>query len=99
MLRLALTLGFWLVSASPTTLAQTGPVELVTGITNFSFSAYSISGTALPLASAANLTAANGATKQLQISLVAARNSTTAVAATNTVLSARFVLRNKKVTA
>ena len=33
MRRLALTLGFWLVSASPTTLAQTGPVELVTGIT------------------------------------------------------------------
>lgn len=72
---------------------------LVSGITSFNFSAYNISGTALSLASAADLTAANGTTKQLQISLEAARTSTTVVAATNTVLSARFIMRNKKVTA
>lgn len=72
---------------------------LVTGITSFAFSAYNISGTSLPLATAANLTAANGTTKQLQISLEASRTNTTVVAATNTVLSARFILRNKRVTA
>jgi|CXWL01.1.fsa_nt_gi Tfp pilus assembly protein PilW len=72
---------------------------LVTGITTFAFSAYNITGTSLPLSSTAELTAANGTTKQLQISLEASRTSTTVVAATNTVLSARFVLRNKKVTA
>ncbi|HRG56999.1 MAG TPA: hypothetical protein PLG56_13220 [Lacunisphaera sp.] len=72
---------------------------LVTGITSFSFSAYNISGTLVPTSTAAERTAANGTTKQLQISLEAARSNTTVVAATNTVLSARFVLRNKRVTA
>lgn len=72
---------------------------LVTGITSFAFSAYNISGTSLPLATAANLIAANGTTKQLQISLEASRTNRTVVAATNTVLSARFILRNKRVTA
>jgi len=78
---------------------------LVTGITSFAFSAYKITidpltGTAasVPLSTAAERTAANGTTKQLQISLEAARANTTVVAATNTVLSARFVLRNKRVT-
>jgi prepilin-type N-terminal cleavage/methylation domain-containing protein len=72
---------------------------LVTGITSFSFSAYNISGNSVPISTAAERTAANGTTKQLQISLEASRSSTTVVAATNTVLSARFVLRNKRVTA
>lgn len=72
---------------------------LVTGITSFAFSAYNIAGTALAIDTAANRTSANGTTKQLQISLEAARTNTTVVAATNTVLSARFILRNKKVTA
>lgn len=72
---------------------------LVTGITSFSFSAYNISGNLVPTSTAAERTAANGTTKQLQISLEAARSNTTVVAATNTVLSARFVLRNKRVTA
>lgn len=72
---------------------------LVTGITNFAFSAYNISGNNVPISTATERTAANGTTKQLQISLEAARNSRTVVAATNTVLSARFVLRNKRVTA
>ena len=72
---------------------------LVTGITSFVFTAYNISGSSVPIASAAQRLAANGTTKQLQISLEASRTNTTVVAATNTVLSARFVLRNKKVTA
>ncbi|HEY0863792.1 MAG TPA: hypothetical protein VGD97_06775 [Lacunisphaera sp.] len=72
---------------------------LVTGITTFAFSAYNIAGSNILLDTAARRTAANGTTKQLQISLEAARNNVTVVAATNTVLSARFVLRNKKVTA
>lgn len=72
---------------------------IVTGITAFAFSAYNISGSNVALATAANRTAANGTTKQIQISLEAARTSRTVVAATNTVLSARFILRNKKVTA
>jgi prepilin-type N-terminal cleavage/methylation domain-containing protein len=72
---------------------------LVTGITSFAFSAYNISAVSVPIATAADRTAANGTTKQVQISLEAARANQTVVAATNTVLSARFILRNKKVTA
>ena len=72
---------------------------LVTGITSFTFTAYNIAGSNVPISTAAERTAANGTTKQLQISLEASRTNTTVVAATNTVLSARFVLRNKKVTA
>jgi len=71
---------------------------LITGITSFSFSAYNITGANVPISTATERTAANGTTKQLQISLEAARNTQTVVAATNTVLSARFVLRNKRVT-
>ena len=37
-------------------------------------------------------------TKQLQISLRASRTTATVATATNTVLSARFILRNKHVT-
>ena len=48
---------------------------------------------------AAELAAAGTNTKQLQISLQASRTNQTVVAATNTVLSARFILRNKIVTA
>jgi len=72
---------------------------LVTGITTFTFTPYNISGNAIPISTTAERTAANGTTKQLQISLESSRTNTTVVAATNTVLSARFVLRNKRVTA
>lgn len=74
---------------------------LITGVTagTFAFKAFNVAGTEMPLATAANLTAATSSTKQLQISLEASRTSTTVVAATNTVLSARFILRNKIVTA
>lgn len=79
-----------------------GARDLITGITagTFVFQAYSVAGGApLPLLTAANLTAAGVNTKQLQISLEASRTNQTVVAATNTVLSARFILRNKIVTA
>jgi Tfp pilus assembly protein PilW len=72
---------------------------LVTGITSFAFTAYNISGNTVALSTAGERTLANGTTKQLQISLEASRTNRTVVAATNTVLSARFILRNKKVTA
>jgi type II secretory pathway pseudopilin PulG len=72
---------------------------LVTGITSFAFSAYNISGNNVVISTTAERTAANGTTKQIQISLEAARTNKTVVAATNTVLSARFILRNKRVTA
>lgn len=49
--------------------------------------------------SASDLTAASSGTKQLQISMEASRTSQTVASATNTVLSARFILRNKLVTA
>lgn len=75
---------------------------LLRGIQSFEYRAYSIasasSGTELPLATAADLTAAGKSTKQLQLSLTAARTNQTVTRATNTVLSARFILRNKKVT-
>ena len=90
---------FTRVQVVTATSVTTSTRVLVTGITAFAFSAYNISAASLPISTATERTAANGATKQLQISLEAARTNTTVVAATNTVLSARFILRNKKVTA
>jgi hypothetical protein len=73
---------------------------LLTGITSFSFKAYNITGTEITsFGSAAALASAGQSTKQLQISLQASRTSQTVSTATNTVLSARFILRNKRVTA
>lgn len=68
------------------------------------FRAYDINGSQLKYVeyaspSATDLTNGGKATKQLQISLEAARVSTTAARATNLVLSARYILRNKRVTA
>ena len=71
------------------------------GITpgTFTFKSFNVVGTPLPLTTAAELLAAGSSTKQLQISLEAARTTQTVASATNTVLSARFILRNKVVTA
>lgn len=80
---------------------------LLTGVreptaTNRFFRAYNIN--AMPVSlddlstTSARMTADN-ATKQIQISLEAARTTQTAATATNIVLSARYVLRNKRVTA
>jgi Tfp pilus assembly protein PilW len=74
--------------------------KLVTGIVTFEFKAYGINGgTSLPLASASDRTTAGKMTKQLQVSLESTRNTRTVSTASNTVLSARFILRNKRVTA
>ncbi len=69
--------------------------NLLSGVQSFEFKAYSITGAAISLS---DLTAASKATKQLQVSLNAARSNQTVTRATNTVLSARFILRNKRVT-
>lgn len=87
------------VDTVPSPDVTTSDRVIVTGITSFAFSAYNISGASVAISDATERTAANGTTKQLQISLEAARTNTTVVAATNTVLSARFILRNKRVTA
>lgn len=78
-----------------------GTMTLITGITagSFAFKAYNVAGGEMPLVTAANLTAAGSSTKQLQISLEASRNTVTVTSATNLVLSARYILRNKIVTA
>lgn len=88
----------YLYDAGTTTFyrrSATGTTQLVTGITAFEFKAFNINGTELSLT---DLTAAGRSTKQLQVSLSAARTSRTVATATNTVLSARFILRNKRVT-
>lgn len=83
------------------TSVTTSDRVLITGITagKFSFTAYNIAGNTVAIDTAANRTLANGTTKQIQLSLECSRQNTTVVAATNSVLSARFILRNKKVTA
>jgi hypothetical protein len=73
-----------------------GSSALVTGVTTFSFKAYNINGAELNLG---DIITTSKATKQLQISLEATRASRTVATATNLVLSARFILRNKRVTA
>ena len=80
---------------------SSGTQTLITGITagTFAFKAYNVAGTEMALATAANLTAAGTSTKQLQISLEASRTTRTVATATNLVLSARYILRNKIVTA
>ena len=73
---------------------------LLSGITSFNFLAYTINGTAITdFSDATALTVANHTTKQIQISLSAARSPAGGSTATNIVLSARYVLRNKTVTA
>lgn len=76
-------------------LASTRNATLVTGIVTFEFKAYSITGSSLSLT---DLAAAGRQTKQLQISLEAQRANRTVARATNLVLSARYILRNKRVT-
>jgi prepilin-type N-terminal cleavage/methylation domain-containing protein len=73
---------------------------ILTGITRFSFKAYNLSGREITgIGTTVTLDNAGKNTKQLQLSLHASRVSQTVSTATNTVLSARFILRNKRVTA
>jgi type II secretory pathway pseudopilin PulG len=69
---------------------------MISGISTFAFKAYNITGSEISLT---DLAAAGRQTKQLQISLEAARTNRTVARATNIVLSARYILRNKRVTA
>lgn len=72
---------------------------LLSGITTFSFKAYTITTVAITdFTTAAKCTTANTNTKQIQISLSARRTRATLAGTTNTVLSARFILRNKVIT-
>ena len=88
------------------TRQQTGPTTgtarvLISGISAFSFKAYRVNATEIDLTAlsdAGTLSQADSDTKQLQISLNASRTSSTVATATNTVLSARFILRNKRIT-
>ena len=87
-------------SGAFTRATAAGTSTLLNGITTFAFKAYSITGTEITgIGTTTSVASANLNTKQLQISLEAARTSTTVATATNTVLSARFILRNKRVTA
>ena len=70
---------------------------LITNIRSFAFNAYSIDTTSISLA--APNASTNTATKQIQISLETERFNRTLALHTNKVISARFVLRNKRVTA
>ena len=75
---------------------------LVEGVSEFAFSGYMITGATVntaDLSTAAKRDAASDVTKQLQVYLKAPRSSVTVTTATNTVLSARYILRNKRVTA
>lgn len=91
--------GFYRVAAGSDQRLISGINLNSDGTTTFTFRAFNIAGTELAVDTVANRTAANSSTKQLQISLECARSNTTVVAVTNTVLSARFILRNKIVTA
>jgi Tfp pilus assembly protein PilW len=74
---------------------------LIQGINTFVLDGYMITGAKVnttDLTTAAKRDAASGVTKQLQIYLKSARTSSTVNTATNTVLSARYILRNKRVT-
>jgi Tfp pilus assembly protein PilV len=87
-------------SATFTRTTSGGTTTLLTGVTAFNFLAYTITGSPITnVSTAAARTAANIATKQIQISLSASRATPTVTRATNIMLSARYVLRNKRVTA
>ncbi len=77
--------------------ADTTTRNLITGITpgTFTFKAIQITGGDLPLSTAAERTAANISTKQIQISLDASRTQSALATSSNKVLSARYILRNK----
>lgn len=84
-----------------TRIDSSGTRNLITGVvaSKFSFRAFNVTGTEISLASQTDRANANITTKQIQISLEASRSRSTLATATNKVLSARFILRNKPVTA
>lgn len=84
------------VVSSPTYhsfIRRVGPnpgAVLIRNVNRFKFNAYKVGSTGVAINAPE--------TKQIQLSLTASRTSTTVVTATDVVLSARFILRNKIVT-
>ena len=75
---------------------------LIDNINTFTFTGYMITGATVDLSDLSTATkreSASGVTKQIQLYVLASRTTTTVTTATNTVLSARYILRNKRVTA
>jgi prepilin-type N-terminal cleavage/methylation domain-containing protein len=68
---------------------------LMTGVTALSFEGFKITGASVSLS---DLTLAKANTKQIQLNLEAARAGVVTARNSHTVLSARFIMRNKKVT-
>jgi type II secretory pathway pseudopilin PulG len=81
--------------------ADGATTSLITGIASgsFVFTAYKINTSSINLTDSSTLAAASALTKQIQISLRTIRSTRTVTDATNAVISARFILRNKKATA
>jgi hypothetical protein len=75
---------------------------LINRVEDFSFRGYQINATApidiSDLSTVSKQSAASNVTKQIQISMRAIRKDVTVVGVTNSVFSARYILRNKKVT-
>lgn len=87
-------------AGSFTRTESSGAKVLITGITQFAFKGYTITGAELPsIGGATSLANAAAWTKQLQISLQSSRSPGDTATATHKVLSARYILRNKRVTA
>lgn len=80
--------------------SATQTTVLISGVApgTFQLSGYTVNGNFLPVATAAQRAAADRDTKQLQLQLNSFRKSVTVARASNSVLSARFILRNKRVT-
>ncbi len=76
--------------------------QLIRRVEDFAFRGYQINATTpidvSDLSTAAKQSAASNVTKQIQISMRAIRKDVTVVGVTNSVFSARYILRNKKVT-
>lgn len=85
-------------SGTLTRQVSTGqPRTMITGISSFEFVGFKLTDPTTPI-DLSDLAAASRLTKQLQISLEVERRTRTVARSTNLVLSARFILRNKRVT-
>lgn len=78
------------------TSANGATTVLASGLSSFQFRAYNINGGELTDAST-DLTEVGGATKMIQVELALSRTSGSQLGAQSEIMSARYVLRNKKV--
>lgn len=76
--------------------------KLITNVSAFEFRGFQVNSTTpvdvSDLTTVAKRALASNVTKQIQISMKAERKTMTAIGVTNSVFSARYILRNKKVT-